>query len=159
MTMRVGVGYDVHPLSKERPLVLGGVRVPHDRGLDGWSDGDVLCHAIIDALLGAAGLGDIGQHFPPGAPQYLGVSSLALLERVSQLLGERGWRVGNIDATIVAERPRLAEYIDGMRQALASALMVEASQIGVKATTTEGLGFIGRGDGMAALAVALIGEV
>ncbi len=154
--MRIGHGYDVHRLGPGVPLVLGGVPIPHKSGLIGWSDADVLTHAVIDALLGAAGLGDIGAHFPPGDPQYKGISSLVLLGHVSGLLAEKGYRVGNIDATMVAEQPRLREHIDNMRTSLAKALGCEPSVINIKATTQEGLGFAGREEGMAAWAVALI---
>jgi 2-C-methyl-D-erythritol 2,4-cyclodiphosphate synthase len=154
--IRVGAGYDVHPLAAGRRLVLGGVDIPFDKGLDGWSDADVLTHAVIDALLGAAALGDIGRHFPPGDPQYDGVSSLLLLEEVRGKLAQNGWQIVNIDATIVAERPKLRDFIDGMRRKLGGALGIAPGQVSVKASTSEGLGFVGRGEGIAALAVALI---
>lgn len=154
--MRIGIGYDAHRLVKGRPLVLGGVNVPSDLGLDGWSDADVLVHAIIDALLGAAGLGDIGTHFPANDPAYKDISSIVLLGRTSEMLRTRGWRVGNIDATIIAERPSLQPFADQMRQNIGQALSITASQVGIKATTTEGLGFAGRGEGIAACAVSLI---
>ncbi|MFC1870182.1 2-C-methyl-D-erythritol 2,4-cyclodiphosphate synthase [Chloroflexota bacterium] len=154
--MRVGIGYDVHPLAPGRRLVLGGVNIPFDRGLGGWSDGDVLTHAIIDALLGAAALGDIGTHFPPGEPQYKDVSSLVLLAKVGDELIKNGWRVGNIDATIVAEQPRLADFIAGIRRQLSQTLGIALNQVSVKAKTNNGLGFTGRGEGMAAYAVALV---
>ncbi len=154
--MHVGIGYDVHPLTPGRRLVLGGVDIPFDKGLDGWSDADVLTHAIIDALLGAAGLGDIGSHFPPGEPEYRGISSLALLNRVKDKLTENDWLIGNIDATIVAEQPKLRDFIDRMREQLSQTLSIALSQVSVKATTSEKLGFIGRGEGMAAWAVALL---
>ncbi len=154
--MRVGIGYDVHPLTPKRRLVLGGVNIPFDKGLAGWSDGDVLTHAIMDALLGAAALGDIGRHFPPGEPQYKDVSSLDLLESTSHKLAENGWQVVNIDATILAERPRLSDFIDHMRRHLSQTLGIGISQVNVKATTSERLGFIGREEGIAAYAVALI---
>ena len=156
MTIRVGIGYDVHPLAQGHPLVLGGVAIPYERGLVGWSDGDVLVHAIMDVLLGAAALGDIGSHFPPGDPRYQGISSLELLKRVGRLIRDGGWRVGNIDATIVAEQPRLAAHFNAMRQNMARALGIDPSYIGLKATTSEGLGFVGRGEGIAVWAVALI---
>ena len=152
----MGIGYDVHPLAPGRPLVLGGVTVPYERGLAGWSDGDVLAHAVMDALLGAASLGDIGSHFPPGDPRYRGISSLELLQRVGTLLRDAGWRVVNIDAIIAAEQPRLAGHFAIMRQNMAQALGIDPGQVGLKATTSEGLGFVGRGEGMAAWAVALI---
>jgi len=157
--MRVGIGYDVHPLVPGRRLVLGGVDIPFDKGLGGWSDGDVLTHAIIDALLGAAALGDIGSHFPPGEPQYRDISSLILLKRVRDKLVEDGWRVDNIDATIVAEQPKLGDFIFKMRQQLSQTLGIALSQVNVKASTSEQLGFVGRGEGMVAYAVALIESV
>ena len=157
--VRVGVGYDVHSLTPGRRLVLGGVEIPFDRGLDGWSDADVLTHAVIDALLGAAALGDIGSHFPPGEPQYKGISSLTLLAVVRDKLAENGWQVDNIDATIVAEKPELREFIDGMRKQLSQVLGVAMGQVSVKASTSEGLGFVGRGKGIAAHAVALIESI
>lgn len=153
---RIGIGYDIHPLTQGRRLVLGGIDIPFDKGLSGWSDADVLTHAIIDALLGAAALGDIGSHFPPGEPQYKDISSLALLERVRDRLTESGWQVVNIDATIVAEQPRLSRFIDGMRKQLSQTLGIAVSQVNVKASTSARLGLVGRGEGMAALAVALI---
>jgi len=136
--------------------VLGGVEIPFAQGLAGWSDADVLTHAVMDALLGAAALGDIGVHFPPGQPEYEGVSSLVLLDQVVEKLEEKGYRVGNVDATVVAERPRLREYIDDMRQALSQVLGVDIESVSVKASTSSGLGFTGRGEGIAAYAVALI---
>jgi 2-C-methyl-D-erythritol 2,4-cyclodiphosphate synthase len=156
--MRIGNGYDVHPLVSGRKLVLGGVTIPFDRGLDGWSDADVCTHALMDALLGAAALGDIGQHFPPGEAAYKGVSSVALLERVTALLAARGCHVINTDVTIVAEKPRLWEYIKDMRKALANAMGVDVAKVSVKASTNNGLGFIGEAKGIAAYAVALIEE-
>ena len=154
--MRAGIGYDVHPLVKGRPLVLGGFRVPFARGLSGHSDADVLVHAIIDALLGAASLRDIGTHFPDTDPQYEGISSIILLQRVGDTLCDRGFRVENIDATIVAEQPRLAGYIDEMCRNVSEALTITRDQVSVKASTSSGLGFLGRGEGIAAHAVALI---
>jgi 2-C-methyl-D-erythritol 2,4-cyclodiphosphate synthase len=154
--MRAGIGFDTHPLAAGRKLVLGGVEIPFALGLEGWSDADVLTHAVMDALLGAAALGDIGTHFPPGQPEYEGISSLVLLEQVVEKLEERGWKVGNIDATVVAERPRLREYIDDMRHALGHVLGVDIDHVSVKASTSNGLGFTGRGEGIAAYAVALI---
>ena len=153
---RVGIGFDVHSLSPGRPLVLGGVEIPFHRGLTGWSDADVLIHAVIDALLGAAALGDIGVHFPPGEPDYKGISSLILLEKTGRKLAENGWRVGNIDATVVAESPRLADFIDPMRRRLGQALGIGTDRVSVKATTADKLGFTGRGEGIAAHAVAMI---
>lgn len=136
--------------------MLGGISVPFDRGLSGWSDGDALTHTIIDALLGAAALGDIGRHFPPGNPRYKDISSLALLEKVRRKLAAAGWQVVNIDATVVAEEPMLSEYLDQMRKALSQTLTINISQVSVKASTSNGLGFIGQGKGIAAYAVALI---
>jgi 2-C-methyl-D-erythritol 2,4-cyclodiphosphate synthase len=156
--MRVGIGYDVHVLTPGRRLVLGGVDIPFDRGLDGWSDADVLTHAIIDALLGAAALGDIGEHFPPGDAEYQNISSIMLLERVRDKLADNGWQVGNIDATVIAEQPRLRDYIDPMREQLSQALGIDAGRLSIKASTSEGLGFTGRGEGIAAVAVALLEE-
>ena len=154
--LRIGIGYDIHPLTEGRRLVLAGVDIPFDKGLNGWSDADVLTHAVIDALLGAAALGDIGSHFPPGEPEYKGISSLVLLERVRVKLAEHGWRVDNIDATIVAEKPQLRDFIDGMRQRLSQALGIAPGQVSVKASTSSGVGFVGRGEGIAAYAVALL---
>ena len=154
--MRIGIGYDVHPLTSGRRLVLGGVDIPFDKGLDGWSDADVLTHAIIDALLGAAALGDIGSHFPPGDPEYKNISSLVLLKKVKEKLAEKGWLINNVDATIVAEQPRLRDFIDQMREKLSQTLGIDLNQVSVKASTSNQLGFIGRGEGIAAYAVALI---
>ena len=154
--LRVGIGYDVHSLTPGRRLVLGGVDIPFDRGLSGWSDADVLVHAVIDALLGAVALGDIGSHFPPGEPQYKDISSLVLLERVKDELAEKGWQVNNVDATVLAESPRLRDYIDRMRQRLSQTLGINISQVSVKASTSDQLGFVGRGEGMAAYAVATV---
>ncbi len=157
--MRVGIGYDVHPLTSGRRLVLGGVDIPFNKGLSGWSDADVLAHAIIDALLGAAALGDIGSHFPPGEPQYKDISSLTLLERVGDKLAENSWQIVNVDATIVAEQPKLRDFIDQMRQQLSQTLGIALNRVGVKASTSAQLGFVGRGEGIAAYAVALIGSI
>ena len=154
--MRIGHGYDVHRLTEGRRLILGGVDIPWERGLLGHSDADVLTHAVMDALLGAAGLGDIGKHFPDTDPAYAGADSLKLLEHVVKLLGERGFSVGNVDATVLAQRPKLAPHIPQMRDNLARAMGVDPGQVNVKATTEEGLGFTGSGEGMAAHAVALI---
>ncbi|WP_378957011.1 2-C-methyl-D-erythritol 4-phosphate cytidylyltransferase [Pelosinus sp. sgz500959] len=154
--IRFGMGYDVHKLVEGRKLILGGVEIPYIYGLDGHSDADVLLHGIKDALLGAAALGDIGRHFPDTDMRYKGVSSIILLERVREIIAEHGYIVNNIDATIVAERPKLASYIPDMNQKIAEALQVEVGQINVKATTTEGLGFAGKGAGIAAYAVASI---
>ena len=157
--MRVGIGYDVHPLTSGRRLVLGGVDIPFNKGLSGWSDADVLTHAIMDALLGAAALGDIGSHFPPGEPQYKDISSLTLLKRVGDKLAENSWQIVNVDATIVAEQPKLRDFIDQMRQQLSRTLGMALSQVGVKASTSAQLGFVGRGEGIAAFAVALIESI
>jgi 2-C-methyl-D-erythritol 2,4-cyclodiphosphate synthase len=154
--MRAGIGYDAHPLVGGRKLILGGVEIPFARGLSGWSDGDVLTHAIIDALLGAAALGDIGTHFPSGDPKYKDISSLVLLGEVKKKLQKTGWRVGNIDATVVAESPKLRDFIEPMRQKLSKVLGVAASQISIKASTGNGLGFAGRGEGIAAYAIVII---
>jgi len=154
--MRAGTGFDAHPLVAGRKLVLGGIEIPFDRGLDGWSDADVLTHAVIDSLLGAAALGDIGSHFPPGDPQYKDVSSLSLLRKAKEKLSQDGWRIVNVDATIVAESPRLREYIDPMREKLSEALGIDAGQVSVKASTANGLGMVGRGEGMMAYAAAMI---
>ncbi|MBL7127059.1 MAG: 2-C-methyl-D-erythritol 2,4-cyclodiphosphate synthase [Dehalococcoidales bacterium] len=155
---RAGIGYDVHALTAGRRLVLGGVEVTFERGLSGWSDADVLTHAIMDALLGAVALGDIGRHFPPGDPQYEGISSLKLLEKVKGLLDENGWQVSNVDATVIAERPSLSEHIKKMREKLCRTLGIEMEQVSVKASTSDGLGFTGRGEGIAALALATVKE-
>lgn len=154
--MRVGSGYDVHRLVEGRKLILGGVEIPHSKGLLGHSDADVLLHAICDALLGAAALGDIGRHFPDSDCQYKDINSLLLLERVGQILKEESYAVINIDSTIVAQEPRLASYIDEMRANIAKTLGLAVKQVNVKATTTEQLGFEGRKEGISAQAVALI---
>ena len=156
--MRIGHGYDVHRLVEGRKLILGGQEIPYELGLLGHSDADVLTHAVMDALLGAAGLWDIGHAFPDNDPAYAGISSLLLLERVMEMLHDKGLRVGNVDATILAQRPKLAAYIPAMRQALARTMGVDEARVNVKATTEEGLGFTGRGEGMAAHAVALLEE-
>ena len=154
--MRIGTGYDVHQLAEGLPLWLGGVLVPHTHGLVGHSDADVLLHAICDALLGAAALGDIGKHFPDTDPQYKGISSLKLLAQVGRLLKKHGYRVENIDSTVAAQRPKLAPHIPQMRQNIADALGIEVGRVSVKATTTEHLGFEGRMEGISAQAVTLI---
>ncbi|HEY50104.1 MAG TPA: 2-C-methyl-D-erythritol 2,4-cyclodiphosphate synthase [Dehalococcoidia bacterium] len=156
--MRIGIGYDAHRLTSGRPLILGGVEIPSNLGLEGWSDADVVVHAIIDALLGAAALGDIGSHFPPDDPAYKDISSIVLLHRTVELLSGQGWRINNIDATIMAERPLLSPFIDQMRQNISQALSISKSQVSVKASTTEGLGFTGREEGIAAYSAALIEE-
>ena len=156
VSRRVGQGYDVHRLRSGRDLILGGVRIEHPRGLEGHSDADVLTHAIIDALLGAAGLGDIGRQFPDSDPAYKDISSLILLERVGDMLSEQGVAVVNVDAVIVAQSPRLAPYMEGMSNALSRVMRLPPERISLKATTTEGLGFVGREEGIAAQAVALV---
>ena len=155
---RTGIGFDVHPLVSGRRLVLGGIEIPFDYGLDGWSDADVLTHAVIDALFGAAALGDIGTHFPPGSPEYKDISSLRLLSITRDKLKENGWSIGNIDATIMAEQPKLAGYIEKIRKILSDTLGITLEQVSVKATTSEKLGFIGRSEGIAAFATALLKE-
>ncbi|MGI6120077.1 MAG: 2-C-methyl-D-erythritol 2,4-cyclodiphosphate synthase [Desulfosporosinus sp.] len=151
--MKVGIGYDVHALVEGRPLILGGVEIPYARGLLGYSDADVLIHAIMDALFGALALGDIGTHFPDQDPRYSGISSLALLEQVMLLIREQGYRIENIDSVIVAERPKLAPFIPQMRLNLARVMNLEETCVSVKATTTERLGFAGREEGIAAQAI------
>lgn len=152
--MRVGLGYDVHRLVEDRDLILGGVKIPYEKGLLGHSDADVLLHAIMDALLGAAALGDIGKHFPDTDPKYKGISSIKLLEHVGALIEEELYVIGNIDATIIAQRPKMRPYIEEMRKNIAEALHIEVSQINVKATTEEGLGFTGTGEGISSQAIA-----
>lgn len=159
MTMRIGHGYDVHQLVTGRELVLGGVRIPHAKGLLGHSDADVLIHAICDACLGAAGLGDIGRHFPDSDPRYRGIDSRKLLRHVAGLLEDRDWRVGNVDGTLIAQAPTLAPHIPAMVANIAADLGIVASQVNVKATTTEKLGFAGREEGIAAHAVVLLERV
>ena len=156
--MRIGHGYDVHRLTEGRRLILGGVDIPYEKGLLGHSDADVLVHALMDALLGAAALGDIGTHFPDSDERYRGADSLALLKQVCNILSEQGYRVGNVDCTVLAQRPKLAPYIPQMRENIASAMEVAADKVSVKATTEEGLGFTGEGLGIAAHAVALLME-
>lgn len=158
MEMRIGHGYDVHRLVAGRKLVLGGVEIPHDTGLLGHSDADVLLHAICDALLGAIGEGDIGRHFPDSDPAYRGISSLLLLAQVMSLVARRGYRIGNVDATIVAQRPKLAAFIGQMCSNIAATLECEPARVNVKATTTEELGFAGRQEGIAAYSVVLLQE-
>ena len=154
--MRIGIGYDIHPLEAGRPLVLGGVRISYEAGLGGHSDADVLTHAIIDALLGAASLGDIGQQFPLDDPLYRDVKSLELLRQAVSLVAAAGYRAVNVDATVIAEAPRLAPHVTAMRASLSEALGIEAGAVSVKATTADRLGAIGRSEGIAALAVALL---
>jgi 2-C-methyl-D-erythritol 2,4-cyclodiphosphate synthase len=158
VTALTGLGYDCHRFAEGRRLVIGGVEIPHDRGLVGHSDADVLTHAIIDALLGAAGLGDIGQHFPDTAERYRDADSLDLLRMTSGMVGERGFAIVHVDATVVIERPHLAPYREQMRSALSSALALPVEHLNVKATRGEGMGFVGAGEGAAALAVATIAE-
>ena len=154
--MRIGHGYDVHRLVEGRKLILGGVEIPYEKGLLGHSDADVLTHAVMDALLGAAGLGDIGRHFPDTDDRFLGADSLELLRQVCTMISERGYRVGNVDATVIAQRPKLAGYIPVMREQLAAVMGLNPEDVNVKATTEEKLGFTGEGLGIAAHAVALI---
>ena len=154
--MRVGIGYDIHRLVKGRPLILGGVSIAYERGLLGHSDADVLTHAICDALLGAAGLGDIGVHFPDTDPQYKDISSLNLLSQTCRMLAEKGFRIANLDSVLFAEAPQLGPYRQTMQAALAKAMDIPADTINIKATTTEGLGEIGKGEGIAAMCIALI---
>ncbi len=154
--MRIGTGYDVHRLVSGRALIIGGIEIDYHLGLEGHSDGDPLTHSIIDALLGAAALGDIGMHFPPGDPRFKGANSLVLLGHVYELLSERGYRIVNIDSTIICESPKMSPFFDRMRAALAACLHVDVDALSVKATTTEKLGYIGRGEAIAAEAVALI---
>lgn len=154
--MRIGHGYDVHRLVEGRSLVLGGVRIPFEKGLDGHSDADVLTHAVMDALLGAAAMGDIGKLFPDTDDRYLGADSIALLREVDRRLTEAGYRLGNLDVTVIAQRPKLAPYVNQMRQNLAAALHTELQNVSVKATTEEHLGFTGSGEGIAAHAVCLL---
>lgn len=156
--MRIGTGYDVHRLVKDRDLILGGVKIDHEYGLLGHSDADVLVHAIMDALLGAAALGDIGKHFPDTEEAYRGISSIALLEHVAGLLKENGYSVGNIDSVIIAQSPKMAPHIENMRKNIARALSIELSRISVKATTEEGLGFTGAREGISSHAVCLLNK-
>lgn len=157
--MRIGHGYDVHRLVEGRKLILGGVEIPFEKGLDGHSDADVLVHAVMDALLGAAALGDIGKLFPDNDERYLGADSVELLKKVRDVLQEHGWKLSNLDATVIAQRPKLAPYIDTMRKRIADALETDAENVSVKATTEERLGFTGSGEGIAAHAVCLIERV
>lgn len=156
MGTRIGIGYDVHKLEKERQLMLGGVEIPFEKGLLGWSDADVVIHAVIDALLGATALGDIGTHFPSDDPDYQDISSIVLLQLVHEMLETERWDIGNIDVTIIAQAPKLAPYIIAMRTTIAETLSLMVDQIGIKAKTANGLGFEGRGEGIAAHAVALV---
>ncbi len=154
--IRVGIGHDVHAFIAGRKLILGGVEIPHQKGLDGWSDADVLIHAVMDALLGAAALGDIGTHFPPGDPEYRQISSLVLLARVKGLLDVNHWKIGNIDVMVLAEEPKLKPFMEKMVQNIARTLALDTADVSIKAGTNEKLGFVGRGEGIAAEAVALI---
>ncbi|MCI8544015.1 MAG: 2-C-methyl-D-erythritol 2,4-cyclodiphosphate synthase [Lachnospiraceae bacterium] len=154
--MRIGTGYDVHRLVRDRNLIIGGVKIEYEKGLAGHSDADVLLHAVMDALLGAAALGDIGKHFPDSDPAYEGISSIALLEKVGALLEEKGFVIENIDSTIIAQAPKMRPHIDAMRENIAKALGLETEFVSVKATTEEGLGFTGAGQGIAAQAVCLL---
>ena len=154
--MRIGMGYDVHKLVENRDLILGGVKIPYEKGLLGHSDADVLLHAIMDALLGAAALGDIGKHFPDTDPAYKGASSMELLKQVGALIEQKLYVIGNIDATIIAQRPKMAPHIEKMRENVAEALGIEKDQINIKATTEEGLGFTGSGEGISSQAIAAL---
>ena len=156
--MRIGQGYDVHKLVQGRDLILGGVNIPYEKGLLGHSDADVLVHAVMDALLGAAALGDIGQHFPDTDPAYKGISSIELLKKVGELLDGKGYVIENIDATIIAQRPKLAQYRPQMAANIADALHLDVSRVSVKATTEEGLGFTGTGEGISSQAITLLTE-
>lgn len=156
MDFRIGQGYDVHRLAEGRKLILGGVEIPYEKGLLGHSDADVLTHAVMDAILGALALGDIGQHFPDTDPAFEGADSVKLLKAVVQLVGQKGWKVHNLDATVAAERPKLAPYIGEMRVRLADAMKIPVERVSVKATTEEGLGITGGGEGMTATAVCLL---
>lgn len=157
--MKVGMGYDVHKLVEDRKLILGGVEIPYEKGLLGHSDADVLVHAVMDALLGAAALGDIGKHFPDTDPAYAGADSMKLLEEVKKLLDAENYIVGNIDATVIAQKPKLAPYIERMRENIAARLGIDMNQVNVKATTEEGLGFTGAGQGISAQAICLLETV
>ncbi|MBI5214297.1 MAG: 2-C-methyl-D-erythritol 2,4-cyclodiphosphate synthase [Ignavibacteriae bacterium] len=157
--MRFGIGYDVHKFIENRKLILGGVEIPFEKGLDGHSDADVLCHAIADALLGAAALGDIGKHFPDTDPNYEGISSLVLLQHVAGLLKQHQLSVNNIDATLIMEKPKIISFVELMRERIAQSLSIRVADVSIKATTNEGLGFIGKGEGAAAFAIASLQEV
>ena len=154
--MRIGIGYDVHKLVEDRKLILGGIKIPYDKGLLGHSDADVLAHAVMDALLGAAALGDIGKHFPDTDKTFKGISSIELMKEVAEILKDNGYKVGNVDATVIAQNPKLAPYITDMRKNMARALEIDLDRMSVKATTTEKLGFAGRGEGIAAEAAVLV---
>ena len=156
MNIRIGNGYDIHQLAEGRPLILGGINIPHELGLLGHSDADVLTHSIMDALLGALSLGDIGHYFPPSDPKWKGADSMILLEQVLKIISSQGWKIGNIDSTIVAEQPKLKPHLKSMRDALARTLAIEIDQISIKATTNERLGPVGRLEGICAYAVVLL---
>ncbi|HEY9700557.1 MAG TPA: 2-C-methyl-D-erythritol 2,4-cyclodiphosphate synthase [Trichocoleus sp.] len=156
MSLRIGNGYDIHRLVSDRPLILGGVQIPHELGLLGHSDADVLTHAIMDALLGALSLGDIGHYFPPSDPEWQGADSLMLLRKVNELIQARGWQINNLDSVIVAERPKIKPHIAAMRDRLANVLQIDPDRISIKATTNEKLGPVGREEGISAYAVALL---
>jgi 2-C-methyl-D-erythritol 2,4-cyclodiphosphate synthase len=157
--MNSGIGFDIHPLVSGRTLVLGGVTIPFDRGLDGWSDADVLTHAIMDALLGATAMGDIGVHFPPGQPEYKGISSLVLLAQVKKKLDENSWQINNVDATVVAEKPRLRDYIELMRERLSQTMGIPVNQVSVKASTANQVGALGHEEAIAALAIVSVDKI
>lgn len=159
MNLRIGNGYDIHRLASDRPLILGGVAIPHELGLLGHSDADALTHAIMDAMLGALGLGDIGHYFPPSDPKWAGADSIELLAQVDRLVRDRGWQVGNLDTVVVAERPKLKPHLPAMRDRLAQTLSIESDRVSVKATTNEKLGPVGREEGIAAYAVVLLVEI
>ncbi len=156
MRFKIGIGYDVHKFSENRKLILGGVEIPHSMGLEGHSDADVLLHSICDALLGAAGLGDIGKHFPNTDERFKNISSIVLLKNVKELLGREGYSIGNLDSTIIAESPKLLPYIQEMREKISKELGINLSDVSIKATTNEKLGFIGRSEGIASISVAII---
>jgi 2-C-methyl-D-erythritol 2,4-cyclodiphosphate synthase len=156
MNIRIGNGYDIHRLVSDRPLILGGINIPHSLGLLGHSDADVLTHAIMDAMLGALSLGDIGHYFPPSDPQWAGADSLVLLSKVHQLVREQGWQIGNIDSVVVAERPKLKPHIEKMKEKIAGVLQLQPNQVGIKATTNEKLGPVGEEQGICAYAVVLL---
>ena len=154
--IRTGIGYDVHQFAEGRPLIVGGVEIPHSHGLSGHSDADVLCHAIADAVLGAVGLPDIGYYFPPSDPEIEGISSLKILEKCRELLDEQGATLNNVDSSMIAESPKVLPYAEEMKEKIGAALRLTPGQVGIKATTNEAMGFIGRGEGMAAMAIATV---
>lgn len=156
-SLRVGIGYDIHGLVVGRKMILGGVEIPHEKGLRGWSDADVLTHAIIDALLGATALGDIGSHFPSGDAEYQNASSLLLLTEVKNILQDQDWQISNIDATIIVEEPRLAPYIERMKEQISQTLEISRNKISIKASTSDRLGIVGQGDAVAAVAIVMVG--